>query len=372
MGGWRLNNTYRSGSGEVRWDRFGDPDGEPVVLLHGTPFSSFIWRHIAHALARDHLVYVWDMPGYGASDKFEGQDVSLAAQDKVFADLLENWGLREPVVVAHDSGGAVALGAHLRRGVRYSRLALVDAVALPPWGSSFFQLVGEHVHVFQRLGPELHGALVREYMASASSRGLHPATLDALVEPWLDGRGQLAFYRQVAQRRADQRYTDEIQDRYDTIALPVMVCWGRRRHVDPRRPRPRARLPHPRCTPRDNPRGWPSRAGGQASRAHGGSCRLPPRGAFSLHEPVPGEQRLLAGSLRPPARPGRRRRPARAGRSTGPRRWPQVASYSQRATSTCDARTRSPSQLQAIVCAIVQARARSRSSPSSEHSRSRR
>ena len=226
MGAWRLNNTYRSGSGEVRWDRFGDPDGEPVVLLHGTPFSSFIWRHIAHALARDHLVYVWDMPGYGASDKFEGQDVSLAAQDKVFADLLENWGLREPVVVAHDSGGAVALGAHLRRGVRYSRLALVDAVALPPWGSSFFQLVGEHVHVFQRLGPELHGALVREYMASASSRGLHPATLDALVEPWLDGRGQLAFYRQVAQRRADQRYTDEIQDRYDTIALPVMVCWG--------------------------------------------------------------------------------------------------------------------------------------------------
>lgn len=226
MDEWQLNKTYRTMSGRVRWDRLGDPDGEPVVLLHGTPFSSFVWRRIARVLARDHLVYVWDMPGYGASDKFAGQDVSLAAQDGVFVDLLDYWGLREPVVVAHDSGGAIALGAHLRRGAQYRRLALLDAVALPPWGSSFFQVVGEHADVFQQLGPELHRALVGEYIASASSPGLHPATLDALLEPWVDERGRLAFYRQVAQHQTNQRYTDEIQDSYDTITLPVMVCWG--------------------------------------------------------------------------------------------------------------------------------------------------
>ncbi len=39
--------------------------GEPVVLLHGTPFSSFIWREIAPALARDHQVFTFDLPGYG-------------------------------------------------------------------------------------------------------------------------------------------------------------------------------------------------------------------------------------------------------------------------------------------------------------------
>ncbi|MGH3446005.1 MAG: alpha/beta fold hydrolase [Nocardioidaceae bacterium] len=74
----RLTRSYRSTSGEVRWDRFGDPDSEPVVLLHGTPFSSFIWRGIARSLAHHNRVYVWDMPGYGGSEKFEGQDVSLA------------------------------------------------------------------------------------------------------------------------------------------------------------------------------------------------------------------------------------------------------------------------------------------------------
>jgi pimeloyl-ACP methyl ester carboxylesterase len=223
---WRLGNTYSSPSGQVRWDRFGDPDGEPVVLLHGTPFSSFIWRGIARAMAQHHQVYVWDMPGYGTSDKYQDQDISLAAQARIFADLLDHWRLAEPAVVAHDSGGAVALGTHLLHGAAYRRLALVDAVALAPWGSAFFEVVGDHASGFERLPARLHHALVREYVGTASSPGLHPATLDALVEPWLGESGQAAFYRQLTQRRADPGYVDEIQHRYGSIEIPVLVCWG--------------------------------------------------------------------------------------------------------------------------------------------------
>ena len=223
---WRLGNTYSSPSGQVRWDRFGDPDGEPVVLLHGTPFSSFIWRGIARALAQHHQVYVWDMPGYGTSDTYQDQDISLAAQARIFADLLDHWRLAEPAVVAHDSGGAVALGAHLLHGAPYRRLALVDAVALAPWGSAFFEVVGDHASGFERLPARLHRALVREYVSTASSPGLHPATLDALVEPWLGESGQRAFYRQLTQRRADPGFVDEIQHRYGSIEIPVLVCWG--------------------------------------------------------------------------------------------------------------------------------------------------
>jgi pimeloyl-ACP methyl ester carboxylesterase len=166
------------------------------------------------------------MPGYGASEKSEGQDVSLAAEAGVFVELLAAWGLAEPVVIAHDSGGALALGAHLLDGMRYRKLALVDAVALPPWGSDFSALVGEHADVFARLPPAAHEALLREYVGSASSQGLHPATLDALVEPWVADGGQAAFYRQLAARRQDQSYTDRLQDRYATIDMPVTVCWG--------------------------------------------------------------------------------------------------------------------------------------------------
>ncbi|MBE1530175.1 alpha/beta fold hydrolase [Actinomadura algeriensis] len=222
--GWKLGHGYASDSGEVRWDAYGDEDAPPVVLLHGTPFSSYVWRGVARALAGAYRVYVWDMPGYGASEKRDGQDVSLAAQGRVFRDLLDHWGLDEPRVVAHDFGGAVALRAHLLHGARYRALTLVDPVALAPWGSPFFRLVGANAPVFEQLPPPLHRALVREYVTSASGPGLHPATLDSLVAPWLDEAGQAAFYRQIAQ--ADQRYTDEIQDRYGELALPVLVCWG--------------------------------------------------------------------------------------------------------------------------------------------------
>ncbi|MFB7929774.1 alpha/beta fold hydrolase [Streptomyces sp. NPDC056039] len=225
MGDWSLRESLETASGTVRWDRLGDPAGEPVVVLHGTPFSSYVWHEIAPALAAaGHLVHVWDMAGYGASGMYPGQDVSLGAQGEIFTGLLEHWGLREPSVVAHDFGGCVALRAHLLHGARYRRLALVDPVALEPWGSPFFRLVAEHSHVFEQLPAPLHEALVREYVTSASRPGLRPEALDALVGPWTGERGQGAFYRQIAQ--ADQRYTDEIQPLYPTIDLPVTVCWG--------------------------------------------------------------------------------------------------------------------------------------------------
>jgi pimeloyl-ACP methyl ester carboxylesterase len=223
---WHLDRTYQSASGKVRWSHLGDPARDPVVLLHGTPFSSFVWRDIAPALSRTHHVYVWDMPGYGASDKAEGQDLSLAALSRLFADLLHHWGLSDPAVIAHDSGGAVALGATLRDGASYRRLALVDAVALAPWGSPFFHLVGDHGDAYQQLPGPLHQALLREYVRSATSRGLRRAVLDTLVEPWLGEEGQRGFYRQLAQRLADEHYTDQIQSGYGSIDIPVLACWG--------------------------------------------------------------------------------------------------------------------------------------------------
>ncbi|MGA4839474.1 alpha/beta fold hydrolase [Streptomyces sp. G45] len=224
---WTLDETFASESGAVRWTALGPADASPVVLVHGTPFSSYVWRGVARALAGEHRVYVWDLAGYGASEMRAGQDVSLAAQARVFRGLLAHWGLdgdRAPAVVAHDFGGCVALRAHLLHGARYARLALVDPVALAPWGSPAYRLLGAHAEVFAQLPPALHEALVRAYVSSASHRGLHPEVLDRLVAPWCTEAGRPAFYRQIAQN--DQRHTDEIQDGYGEVAPPVLVCWG--------------------------------------------------------------------------------------------------------------------------------------------------
>ncbi|WP_019355730.1 alpha/beta fold hydrolase [Streptomyces sp. AA1529] len=221
---WTLDRSYESALGTVRWAALGDPALPPVVLLHGTPWSSYTWRNVARSLAGGHHVHVWDMPGYGTSAKYAGQEVSLRAQGELFAELLDHWGLEQPAVVAHDFGGAVALRAHLLHGARYSRLALVDVVALAPWGSPAYRLLGEHSEVFAQLPPALHAALVREYVSSVGGPGLPGDVVAQLAAPWLDPAGRSAFYRQIAQN--DQRWTDEIEHRYGELALPVLVCWG--------------------------------------------------------------------------------------------------------------------------------------------------
>lgn len=221
---WKLDHTYRSASGEVRWGVLGASGAPPVVLLHGTPFSSYVWRGFARGLADRYRVFVWDMPGYGASEKRADQDVSLAAQGRVFRELLDHWGLTEPTVVAHDFGGCVALRAHLLHGARYRRLALVDPVALPPFGSAAYQLFGGHPEVFEQLPPALHRALVREYVSSASGPGLRADVLERLVEPWCGEVGQPAFYRQIAQN--DQRFIDEVVGLYGEVSVPPLVVWG--------------------------------------------------------------------------------------------------------------------------------------------------
>jgi pimeloyl-ACP methyl ester carboxylesterase len=213
--------VWRDGQ-HVRWSRHGS--GPALVFCHGTPWSSSLWRRTADAFANDFSVYLWDMVGYGASTMREDQDVSLAAQSLLLVDLLEHWELTAPDVVAHDYGGAVSLRAHLLHGASYRSLALVDVVALAPWGSDFFRLVADHAEVFAQLPPSLHEALVRAYITGAAHRPLTAEQLDVLAGPWLGADGQAAFYRQIAQ--ANQRYTDDIEPLLPTIKLPVLIVWG--------------------------------------------------------------------------------------------------------------------------------------------------
>ena len=219
---WELRQRFETGAGAIAWDRLGE--GPPVVLVHGTPWSSWTWRRVARDLAERFTVHVFDLLGFGASDKRAGQDVSLAAHGQRLADLLDHWALDRPAVVAHDIGGAAALRAHLLHGCAVASLVLVDVVALAPWGSPFYRLVREHAAVFEQLPAAIHQGVLRSYVATAQARPLEGDVEAALIAPWLGSAGQSAFYRQIAQ--GDQRDTDEIEPLYGQIAAPTLVVWG--------------------------------------------------------------------------------------------------------------------------------------------------
>ena len=110
MENWTLSNKYDFHGRYVRHGRAGT--GPAVVLVHGTPWSSFNLRHIIKELLQEFTAYYFDLLGYGQSDKSEG-DVSLGVQNQVLDELIDHWELDCPFVVGHDFGGATILRNHL-------------------------------------------------------------------------------------------------------------------------------------------------------------------------------------------------------------------------------------------------------------------
>jgi len=219
---WSLDREFTFHDGRaVRWTRLGA--GPPVVLVHGTPWSSFVLRHLARGLAADHTVYAYDLLGYGQSSKAEG-NVSLGVQNGLLKALLDHWGLEAPAVVAHDFGGATALRAHILDGAAYGKLVLIDPVAVSPWGSPFFNHVREHEAAFAGVPDFIHEAVVRAYVQTAAHRPLTEEVLEGILKPWRGAEGRPAFYRQIAQ--ASSWYTDEVQPRYGGVAPAVLLLWG--------------------------------------------------------------------------------------------------------------------------------------------------
>lgn len=218
----RLTERFSWRGRDVAWGSGGS--GPAVVFCHGTPWSSRLWEPFADALTGEFTVYLWDMPGYGVSSKRDKDAVDLDVQGQVFTDLLAHWGLERPHVVAHDFGGAVSLRALLLHDASYASLALVDVVALRPWGSEYFRLVADNADVFAAQPEAVHRGALEAYIGGASHRGLSAAARGMLSAPWLGDEGQAAFYRQIAQ--ADERFTAEIEDRYHEIDIPVTLIWG--------------------------------------------------------------------------------------------------------------------------------------------------
>ncbi|MCW2501631.1 MAG: alpha/beta hydrolase fold protein, partial [Frankiales bacterium] len=104
----------------------GSGDGVPVLLLHGVPETSSVWRRVAPALAQGRRVLAPDLPGLGGSSYTGPYDVpSVVAQLVALLDA-EVPGQRVDVV-GHDWGGSLALGLAGARPDLVRRLAVANA-----------------------------------------------------------------------------------------------------------------------------------------------------------------------------------------------------------------------------------------------------
>lgn len=111
--------------------------GTPVVLVHGIPTSSFLWRKMVDELSTHGRVIAPDLPGFGLSDPPTDGDYSIANYARLLGAFLEALSIEGGTLICHDFGGPITVTYALRHPERYQRLVILDTFLhtdLPDWG----------------------------------------------------------------------------------------------------------------------------------------------------------------------------------------------------------------------------------------------
>jgi pimeloyl-ACP methyl ester carboxylesterase len=124
-----LKRTVRAADGRrLTTQTYGDPEGKPVFLLHGTPGSRLGPHPRSSVLHRLGVRLIsFDRPGYGESDRMRGRQVAdVAADVRAIADA---YCLRKFAVVGRSGGGPHALACAALMPERTIRAAVLVSIA---------------------------------------------------------------------------------------------------------------------------------------------------------------------------------------------------------------------------------------------------
>jgi haloalkane dehalogenase len=106
----------------------GPGDGHPIVLFHGEPTWSYLYRHVIPPLVEaGHRCIVPDHAGFGRSDK--PTDMAWYSYDRHTANtihLLEHLDIRDATFVVHDWGGPIGMRSAVERPESCSRFVITD------------------------------------------------------------------------------------------------------------------------------------------------------------------------------------------------------------------------------------------------------
>jgi haloacetate dehalogenase len=128
---------------KVFYRRYGrrDPQGPAILMVHGFPRTSLMWRSLAPKLAGDHTVICADLRAYGRSGIPASTDdhfpYSKRAMAKELVELMARLGFPSFTLIGHDRGGRVAYRMVLDHPKSVKRLAVFDVIpVLEAWDRS--------------------------------------------------------------------------------------------------------------------------------------------------------------------------------------------------------------------------------------------
>lgn len=202
--------------------------GEPLVLVHGTPAHSIIWRDLLPRLTSAGFnVHIYDLLGYGASERPLSADTSIAAQAELLIGLLDHWQLASTHVFGHDIGGALSLRAAFSHAERFRSLSIADICSYDSWPSPRWRGIRDNYRQYAVLDASQHAQILTRQleMAVFNKSQMTGTLLQQYLAPIVGVVGQPAFYQhQIA--HYDARYTDDFALRLPELRLPVQILWG--------------------------------------------------------------------------------------------------------------------------------------------------
>ena len=200
-------------------------DGEPILLLHGEPTWSYLWRNIAPQLPGRTVAP--DLIGFGRSDKPE--DVGWYSYDRhvaSIASLVESLDLRRLTLVVHDWGGPIGLRVAVEHPDRIARLVVLNTAiggGRPP---------SELWLRFRQVVREAGDALdVGRLVAAGTSRGL-PADVQAAYAgcfPTPASKAGVLAFPELVPAEPEHPNTapmNRVAEALRRLELPAVVVWG--------------------------------------------------------------------------------------------------------------------------------------------------
>lgn len=225
----RAGRPFEAGS--VRSFVREEGDGDAVVLMHGVPVSSFLYRRLLPELAAAGLRGVaFDLPGLGLAQRPAQFDYRWSGLSRWTAAAMDALGIERCHLVVHDIGGPVGLEWAVRNRDRVLSLTalntLVDAAVFHrPWPMHPFSVRGVGEAWLRSMLPAPFTALYR-LVGLEDGRAVPAAEIRA--HHWLlrredGGRAFLRIMRGFELTEAKERFFfDGLADR----PYPAQVVWG--------------------------------------------------------------------------------------------------------------------------------------------------
>jgi len=205
--------SWASPDGVMRYVDHGPREGRPVLLLHGNPSWSFLWRNLILALAaKGHRVIAPDHLGMGLSAR---PDRFLRLDDRIRAvhGLVDHLGLKSFHLGVHDWGGAIGLGLATRMPDRIGRILVTNT------GAFLSDRIPKRIALCR-------APLVGRWIAQHLDGFAWPATWMAVEKPLSKAvkAGFLAPYGTSASRRAVADFVADIPMEQDHPTRPVLAA----------------------------------------------------------------------------------------------------------------------------------------------------